>query len=271
MITVLLFMLLVAAPVLAGSSGTPLTWYTNGQSRLMLNPVAADGAAVLLLSGVTSQKTLIVRVAKKGGGMRSNPIPVARDGSFTVRYLLKEGVGNYTVSLFGNEQSGALNFSGLCHFDHEVQKGLPAELAHLELNDKIVAFVDRVVGSRVGRGECWDLAQEALDSNLADWNRPTQFGTPLDPERTPIKGGDIIQFTSVTITERFPDGGTRWETVGAPDHTAIILKVLGGKRYLLAQQNVEGKRYVVTSEMNLALVTAGTYRIYRPVALMIPH
>jgi hypothetical protein len=125
------------------------------------------------------------------------------------------------------------------------------------------------MGTTVGSGECWDLAQQALDMNLAEWSRPTSFGRPLNPETDEIKAGDIIQFRSVKITEHLPGGVTRWETLGTPDHTAIIYRVLGKKRYTLAHQNIGGKRSVMTSDINLAKVTGGKYRIYRPVALMI--
>jgi hypothetical protein len=120
-----------------------------------------------------------------------------------------------------------------------------------------------------GRGECWDLAQQALDSNLADWTRPAAFGRPLNPETNEIKAGDIIQFRNLRITEHLPGGVTRMETLGAPDHTAVVYKVLGKKHYTLAHQNIGGKRSVMKSDINLADVTSGKYWIYRPVALMI--
>ena len=84
-----------------------------------------------------------------------------------------------------------------------------------------------------------------------------------------IKAGDIIQFRSVKTTEHLPGGITKYATIGAPDHTAIVYNVLGKKHYTVAQQNVSGNRNVIMGEMDLAKVTSGTYWIYRPVALMI--
>ena len=206
---------------------------------------------------------------KKGGKERSNPVPLAADGSFNVRYLIKEGIGTYTVSFHGSGQKSSLSYEGLGFFTHTVKKALPANLLRLELNGKVLAFVNKVLGTSVGRGECWDLAQEALDMNLAYWTRPTTFGLPLNPRTDEIKAGDIIQFRNLKITEHLPDGRTRWEILGAPDHTAVIYKVLGKKRYTLAHQNVGGKRTVMKGDINLANVTGGQYWIYRPVALMI--
>ena len=251
------------------TNGAAITWYTGGETRLSLDPVPADMSASMVFSGTTTGKTLIVKVAKKGGKARSNPVPLAANGSFNVRYLIKDGIGTYTVTFFGSEQKNALNYQGLGFFTHTVKEALPASLLHHELNSKVLEFVDRVMGTSVGRGECWDLAQEALDTNLADWTRPTPFGLPLDPETDQIKTGDIIQFRNVKITEHLPGGGTRWETLGAPDHTAIIYKVLGKKQYTVAHQNIGGKRSVMKSDINLAKVTGGKYWIYRPMALMI--
>lgn len=251
------------------TNNAAITWYTGGDAKLDLNPVPVDMSSSVVLAGTTTEKTLIITVAKKGGKARSNPVPLAADGSFNVRYLIKDGNGTYTFTFLGSAQKKALNYQGLGFFTHTVKEALPANLLHLELNGEVLAFVNKVMGTSVGSGECWDLVQQALDMNLADWTRPTNFGLPRSPETDEIKVGDIIQFRSVKTTEHLPGGGTRWETLGAPDHTAVINKVLGKKRYTLAHQNVGGKRTVMTSDINLAKVTGGKYWIYRPVALMI--
>ena len=267
--------LLVILTLVVSASAQPdtaaITWYTGGEAKLKLATIPEGTSADVLLSGNTSQKTLIVTVAKMNGPTRTNPIPLATDGSFNVHYLIKEGIGTYTITFSGSEQSGSLKYQGLGYVTIAVKKNLPPNQRALELNDKVIKFVDRVIGTTVGRGECWDLAQQALDQNLADWTRPTTYGLPLNPYTTAIKAGDIIQFRNLKITEHLPDGVTKWETLGAPDHTAIVYKVLGKKHFILAHQNIGGKRSVVKSEINLTNVTGGKYWIYRPVALMIPQ
>jgi hypothetical protein len=269
-ILLMLLLLFALVPSLPAQSNTmDITWYTGGEGRLTLDPVAADGSAIVPLAGSTSQRTLMVKVAKKGGSARSNPIPLAADGTFSVRYLIKDGVGSYTITFFGSDTASSLKFQGLGFFTLAVHKALPANVPGLELNSRIIEYVNKVMGSTVGSGECWDLAQEALDTNLADWTRPLNFGLSLNPETDEIKAGDIIQFREVVIVEHLPGGVTRRETIGAPDHTAIIYKVLGKKQYILAHQNVAGNRTVITGEFNLAHATRGKYWIYRPVALML--
>lgn len=261
--------LLISAPTQAISANSVVTWYTGGEARLKLKPVPIDMSPTVKLSGITTQKTVMVKVAKKGGAARSNPLPLAADGSFNILYLMKDGIGTYTITFYGSDRKGSSNLQGLGYFTHTVKNKLPANFQGLELNGKVIEFIDKVLGTSVGHGECWDLAQEALDTNLADWTRPTNFGRPLNPATSEIKAGDIIQFRTLSITEQLPDGGTRRTTFGTPDHTAIIYKVLGKKHYILAHQNFEGKRTVSKSTINLTNVTGGQYRLFRPVALMI--
>lgn len=266
---IILVALSIAVTVPAYANTAAITWYTGSDDKLHIEPISIDNSSSIVFSGSTSQKTLLVTVAKKNGPIRTNPIPVANDGSFNVRYLLKDGNGTYTITLSGSEQSNSLRYQGLGFLTHEVKKTLPVDIRSLELNDMIIGYVNKVMGTTVGRGECWDLAQEALDQNLADWTRPTTFGLLRNPQTDEIKPGDIIQFRRLKLTEQLPGGVTRWETFGAPDHTAIVYKVLGKKRYTVAHQNVGGKRSVITGNINLTKVTGGTYWIYRPVALMI--
>ena len=265
----ILMILSLVLTVSAHAGSAEITWYSGGNGKLTLNPIQVDHSSSVVLAGTTTQKTLIVTVAKNNGRKRTNHIPLAADGSFNVRYLIKDGIGAYTVTFSGSEKSGSLSYQGLGFFTHAVKKTLPSDLLRMEINDKVIGFVKSVMGVTVGRGECWDLAQQALDQNLADWIRPSIFGLPLNPETDEIKAGDIIQFRDLKITEHLPGGVTRWEALGAPDHTAVIYKVLGKKRYTLAHQNVRGIRSVLTGDINLTKVTAGKYWIYRPVAQMI--
>ena len=61
------------------------------------------------------------------------------------------------------------------------------------LNQRVVAFVREHVGRRVGRGECWDLAAQALDAAGAKWDGDYAFGRKLDPERETVLPGGSVQ------------------------------------------------------------------------------
>lgn len=262
-----IILFIVTVPLQANASG--ISWYTGGKNKLQLNPISSNTPSSLVFSGRTTQKKLMVTIAKNGGNSRSVPIPLSAQGIFNVRYLIKDGSGNYTITFFGKERKDSSKYQGLAFLSQTITENDPADIPEIELNDKILQFVDRVHGSKVGRGECWDLAQEALDSNLADWTRPLAFGQPLDPDADEIKAGDIIQIRNLKISEHLPNNVTRTESLGAPDHTAVIYKVLGKKHFTLAHQNVKGKRTVDKSDVNFNNAISGQYWIYRPVALMI--
>lgn len=247
----------------------PIQWYTGGAEQIQLQPVAANSEYRLDLAGSTHLRTLMVKLAREDGNSRQMSLPVDAQGRFKAGILVKDGPGNYTVTLLGSTQAGALSFAGLGRFDVRITGTVPADLPGLALNDKVLAYVDSVMGRTVGRGECWDLAQEALDRNGADWTRPLAFGKVLDPARDEIRPGDIIQFRSLRTEIRFPNGGWQSEALGEPDHTAVIRAVRGAKRFQLAHQNLGGKRFVQLTELDLNHQVSGRFWIYRPVAGLI--
>ena len=122
---------------------------------------------------------------------------------------------------------------------------------------KILAFCDLNKGKKVGKGECWDLAKEALNSAGAKWTAPYDFGKALT-KKDAVLPGDIIQFEKVRI--EYPDGA--WKEI--PHHTAIIYKVAETNKYTIAEQNANGKRFVLFSEIDLSYIKKGKYTIYRP-------
>jgi hypothetical protein len=121
------------------------------------------------------------------------------------------------------------------------------------------------MGKTVGKGECWDLAQRALDINSADWQRTLQFGTPLNPENESILPGDIIQMTNVKLKM-----GRKIEYFGLPKHTAIVYEVLLPNIFIIAHQNVYNKKFVLTSKFNLRHLAKGAVQFFRPQAGLIP-
>lgn len=122
------------------------------------------------------------------------------------------------------------------------------------------------MGQRVGRGECWDLAAEALNAAGAEWNGDYGFGREVDPDHEPVHPGDIVQFERVEF---------RWEegrdvhTIRMPHHTAIVMEVFGAMApgaYIIAQQNTEETgRKVGTGNLVLSRRTKGKISFFRPI------
>jgi len=132
-----------------------------------------------------------------------------------------------------------------------------------ELNQGIIDFVKPRIKKKVGRGECWDLANEALLSIGATWDGRYEFGRLVDYKTECVFPGDIMQFENVKAVYKT---GSRTDYQEFPHHTAIIYEVKGPGKFVLAHQNTafSGKK-VGLSELDLANVVKGHYKIYRPV------
>ena len=132
-----------------------------------------------------------------------------------------------------------------------------------EVNQHVVNYVNGQIGNKVGRGECWDLAAEALNTAHANWDGQYGFGTVVDWRKEEVMPGDIVQFENVFVEHRI-EGGTVREQYGI--HTAVVVEVHGRGSYVLAHQNVQpvGKK-VGTAPLLMSEVRSGKLRFYRPV------
>ncbi|HQV51642.1 MAG: hypothetical protein IPI00_08165 [Flavobacteriales bacterium] len=131
-----------------------------------------------------------------------------------------------------------------------------------ELNQRIVTFVLGHEGKKVGRGECWDLAAEALNSGGATWDGSYVFGDIVDWRKEEILPGDIVQFANVEVEFRSRNMITRERYM---KHTAVVVAVAGKGLFTIAHQNVEpvGKK-VAMSKLYMADVRGGKLTFYRP-------
>lgn len=130
------------------------------------------------------------------------------------------------------------------------------------LNRAVVKFVNSVLGKKVNTGQCWDLAEEALNGLGAKWNHLYGFGREIDPTTECIYPGDIVQFEGILI-EYAEGNGRVQESMG--HHTAIIYSVKNQGEFELAHQNFgpKGKKVGVTN-LVLKNIVKGHYSIFRP-------
>jgi hypothetical protein len=130
------------------------------------------------------------------------------------------------------------------------------------LNSQIVQYVNSVMGKKVDGGECWDLAKEALTKVNARWDKNEKYGRLVNPAKDTIYPGDLIQFENVSLSYS-KDGKIYKEQM--THHTAIVYKVETTGVYKIAHQNTsQFGRKVGVSELNLADMTKGKARFYRP-------
>lgn len=131
------------------------------------------------------------------------------------------------------------------------------------LNKQIVKYVESVMGQQIDRGECWNLANQALKLVNASWDGMYVYGKPIDFKTQTVYPGDIVHFNGVVVkrTEGFT---TITETM--EHHTAIIVKVYAKGIYELAHQNTSfSGRKVGTSPIDLNGVVKGKVIVYRPI------
>lgn len=131
-----------------------------------------------------------------------------------------------------------------------------------KLNQEIIAYVHTVIGKKVDRGECWDLANYALKKVDADWDKAFVYGNRINPFKDEVLPGDIIQFENVVI--KYQEGNNYYtETMG--QHTAIVYKVKKKGVYELAHQNTQfSGRKVGLSTLDINTVVEGEMYFYRP-------
>ena len=129
------------------------------------------------------------------------------------------------------------------------------------LNKQIVEFVKTKIKKKVGTGECWDLAAEALQLVNAKWDMKYKFGKEIDYKKELIYPGDIIQFENVILN--YEKDGKKY-TEKMSHHTAIIYEVINKTNYNIAHQNngYSGKK-VGVSPLDIATLTKGKFKIYR--------
>jgi hypothetical protein len=114
----------------------------------------------------------------------------------------------------------------------------------------------------VGNGECWTLARDALAAAGArvpgvNGVHVLDFGRKLGANER-VLPGDIVQFKDA----RFEKRGRFWTF---NHHTAIVLKKAPGK-FILLNQNVNGKRRVIETDLSGMVLKTGAMTIYRPVS-----
>lgn len=131
-----------------------------------------------------------------------------------------------------------------------------------EWNQEVIDFVNTKLKKKVGNGECWELAAQALNSFDAKWDGKYVFGKEVNYKTGCIYPGDIIQFEGVVV--KYEKDGTKFMEY-MTHHTAVIYEVKETGVFTLAHQNIGnwGKK-VGLSPLDLKNITKGTFKIFRP-------
>lgn len=131
------------------------------------------------------------------------------------------------------------------------------------LNKTVIDYVKAHLNKKVGRGECWDLAAEALNTAGANWDKNFKFGSLINFKTDCVYPGDVIQFTDVSVD--YTEGNRTYSETMA-QHTAIIFEIKASGDYILADQNTTASaKKVGLRSFNVQHITKGKFQIFRPV------
>lgn len=158
----------------------------------------------------------------------------------------------------------------------------------IRYSDAIASWSESQIGLKVGNGECWTLANEALKAIAATCTSHNQEPCmasqslvhghvlytyiPLQ-SRQPVPAGGILEAGVARgdvvqiLKARFESGNGGWQTAGDPDHTAVVTGVDADGSVRVVEQNVGGKKVVMRGRYDMAEMVSGEVRIFRAVGV----
>lgn len=124
----------------------------------------------------------------------------------------------------------------------------------------MVEFCKLNKGRKVGDGQCWALANEAMKA--AKKSRPGSktrvWGRVVNPAHEQIRPGDVLEFEHARFREK---GMT---VITGRHHTAVVMTPERSGIFTVAEQNFSGSKCVRFREMTLETQVAGKVLVYRP-------
>lgn len=122
----------------------------------------------------------------------------------------------------------------------------------------VYTYAQEHFGTKVGDGECWTLANEAVRSaggrppasaSLYNWGTTIELGQ--------LARGDVVQFSRYTVRITQSDGAWQELTRGAPRHTAIVETVRPNGEVVVLEANVDASKNVRRTTLYFQSGTVG--------------
>jgi hypothetical protein len=142
-----------------------------------------------------------------------------------------------------------------------------------DLGKKVVDWAKAKIGKKVGQGQCSHLVVEALtavgaktnvDYGVTGLGKDYIWGT-LVKDSKDAKPGDILQFRDVKLAEKVVvNCKPVIRNTIIPHHSAIVSVNLGKGKFMVLDQNRQGKQIVSENELDLGAKKEGTVWLYRP-------
>jgi hypothetical protein len=237
------------------------TWLTRGRIRTLRLALVTDGRSVLLETVPVGDEFLSQSAARRTSDRGAETARSTADGQAAGSRLPGPSPTYSGQTGFRTRRPGGAFPRGTIGGGTGPNDGgtdeppAPPPGDASGLNGKVRAFALDHLGRKVGDGQCWTLAAEALIHAGARPAEGYTFGEPIP--RGQISPGDILQFKRA----RFDRGGRYWQ-LGLPDHTAIVEAVQGNVATLLHQNF--GSQTVTRLTIDFADQTQGETRAFRP-------
>ncbi len=138
---------------------------------------------------------------------------------------------------------------------------VPTNWGFPDVNVQVANFAVAHLTKKVGNGECWTLAKQALLAAGAVPPSGYVSGRELMSGEQWLPG-DILQFTNCQFVDVQPNRRST-TTLGTPNHTAIVYSVVNGNVTIL-EQNVNNDKRVQTQVLNFSNMVSGNLIVYRP-------
>ncbi len=124
-----------------------------------------------------------------------------------------------------------------------------------EINQKMIAYVEKNKGRKILRGECWDVVKMALTESGANWTPPTDFGKVVDLKN--VLPGDVVMFENTVFK-----GENYSQSFGG--HYAVVHTINDDGTILLAHQNYNKVRKIRFDKITPAHLVKGELTFFRP-------
>jgi hypothetical protein len=144
----------------------------------------------------------------------------------------------------------------------------------MTIHEDVLRFARTNLNKKVGRGQCFDLVDQALRAagaaSAADYGpvgRNADYEWGLGVMVGSVRPGDIVQFRNYRVDFE-TEAGTGYETRGAPNHSAIVASVGEGGVIEVFEQNVYGVQLVKRNTLYFVgregVRISGSFRYFRP-------
>lgn len=152
----------------------------------------------------------------------------------------------------------------------------------MAVNQVLADWTARQMGQRIGDGQCWTLAESALDFAHAKTSNDIMGAKRVNSKEDYIWGrevglaqlqpGDIVQFHMYKFARHTDDedeSGERGDS-SEPRHTAIVASVGTKGQVSVYEQNIDGgpvEQNTLYFDKHASGVTiTGRFKFYRPIA-----